>query len=81
MEKPGPTRCERLKILSYPEGMYAVTTHEASPPCRYTVRWCPKIGHVVTLVTQARAQEVFRVVREHRVLGDTIDHLMELSLD
>lgn len=73
--------CERLKILSFPGGTYALSADAATPPCRYTVRWCPTVGHVVTLVKDARAEIALKAVREHHVLGDTINHLMEISLN
>lgn len=80
-ETTSGVRCERLKVLSFAEGIYAISTVSEAPPCRYTVRWCPRDGHVLTLATDVRAQTVFKVVRQHRVLGDTIDHLMQQSLD
>jgi hypothetical protein len=83
MKRPttSAVRCERLKVLTFAEGMYAISTVSDAPPCRYTVRWCPKDGHILTLATDVRAPTVFKVVRQHRVLGDTIEHLMQLPLD
>lgn len=72
--------CDRVKVLAYPEGMYVLSTGQPAPPCKYTIRWCPKAGQIELLGEGAAAEQVVKIIREHRVLGDTIEHLMELAL-
>ncbi|MGE4063178.1 MAG: hypothetical protein AB7E79_07395 [Rhodospirillaceae bacterium] len=72
---------ERIKVLSYPDGEFVLSSAQASPPCRYRVRWCPKDGHIVQLANEATAEQAVKSIREYRVLGDTIDHLMAFELE
>lgn len=72
--------CERVKVLTYAEGMYIVSSTKHTGPCAYLVRWCPKDGHVVQLASDATPEQALRSIREHRVLGDTIEHLLLLEL-
>ena len=72
--------CEHLKVVTVSAGKYAISADSRSRPCRYTVRWCPKEGDGVTLIENARVEKAIRSVREHRMLGDTIEHLMAFPL-
>jgi hypothetical protein len=70
--------CEQLKVVTVSAGTYSISP-DGVYPCRYTVRWRPDAGQEVTLIAGARQQRALRAVREHRVLGDTIQNLMSLN--